>query len=230
MPAKVLVVDDSLELCEFIQQVLISEKIQTHVLTDSTMAAEQLQLQRFDAVFLDMRMPPPDGIELARQIRAAGINKTTPLVMITGDSDHTLMGRAFQVGVNFLLYKPVDRTRLLRLLNAANNFIYSEKRRFARVNLRIPVVIASGEHPIRGTTLDLSLGGMSVRASETLPVGSTAQVTLSCTPPKRPLCLTARVMRVHADDFMGLQIEQAGSEERKALQELLLPLLVAHLG
>ena len=150
MPIKVLIVDDDPLSCEFIQEVLISEKMQARVLTDSTQAAARLKVERFDAVFLDMRMPSPDGIELASQMRSSGLNKTTPIVMITGEEDHTVMRSAFQVGVNFFLHKPADRTRLMRLLRAADN----------------------------GTTLDLSLGGMFVRASSRFPVGSTVRVKM----------------------------------------------------
>src|SRR5207245_5859018 len=74
------------------------------------------------SVFLDVRMPHPDGIELARHIRSSKLNQTTPIVMITGDEDRNAMMRAFQAGATFFLSKPVDRPRLMR----------SEERRVGR--------------------------------------------------------------------------------------------------
>ena len=71
MPSKVLVVEDDPALCEFIQEVLNSEEMETYGVTDSTQAAARLRAEKFDAVFLDIRMPPPDGIELARLMRAS---------------------------------------------------------------------------------------------------------------------------------------------------------------
>jgi len=55
---------------------------------------------------LDMRMPPPDGVELARQIRASRVNASTVIVMITGEEngrDETDLSNA---GVEFFLFKP----------------------------------------------------------------------------------------------------------------------------
>src|SRR5580658_6505430 len=135
MPTKILVVDDDSALCEFIQEVLTAEKIESYVATDGLGAAARLREERFDAVFLDMRMPFLDGIELATRIRSSGVNQTTPLVMITGDQDNKVMQRAFSAGVNLFLFKPVDRPRLMRILNAADNFIQSQRRRFTRVKV-----------------------------------------------------------------------------------------------
>jgi CheY-like chemotaxis protein len=227
MPTKVLVVDDDPTLCEFIQEVLISEKMQAHVVMDSQQAAALLREERFDAVFLDMRMPSLDGIELAKQIRSSGLNQSTPLVMITGDQDHKVMQRAFQVGVNLFLFKPVDRSRLMRLLRAADNFIQSQRRRFTRIKACKSVSIQLGERRISGTSLDLSVGGMFVRSSATLPVGSTVCVGLDLQPGKPPVQLAARVVRVCGNDCMGLQIEKAGQDADNRLENFLFPLIQA---
>jgi CheY-like chemotaxis protein len=224
MPIKILVVDDDPALCEFIQEVLILEHIQAHVATHSAQAAQRLKQERFDAVFLDMRMPSPDGIELAKMIRSAGLNRTTPLVMITGENDHTLMRRAFQVGVNLFLFKPVDRIRLIRLLHAADNFIQTEKRRFMRVSVHRNVSIESGEHRVTGTTLDLSLTGVLARASSVMPVGSAVHLNLELTPGMPPLRVAARVVRV-SDNCMGLRYENTGPVQNQGLENFLMPLI-----
>jgi len=226
VPTKVLIVDDDPALCEFIQEVLVSEKMQPHVLMDSMKAALRVREERFDVVFLDMRMPSLDGVELAKRIRSSGLNQSTPLVMITGDQDHQVMKRAFQVGVNLFLFKPVDRSRLMRLLNAADNFIQSQRRRFTRVKACKSVSIELGERRISGTSLDLSVGGMFVRSSGTLPVGSAVRVGLELHPGKPPVQLAARVVRVCGNDCMGLQIEKAAQEGDKRLESFLLPLIL----
>ena len=226
MPNKILVVDDDPVLCEFIQEVLLSEKMEAEVATDSVQAAMLLRKERFDAVFLDMRMPGLDGIELATCIRASGLNQSTPLVMITGEQDNKLMQRAFQIGVNLFLFKPVDRKRLIRVLNAADNFIQAQRRRFARVKACKSVSIELGERRITGTSLDLSIGGMFVRSSATLPVGSMVRVALELHPGKPAVQLAARVARVLGNDCMGLQIE-ANQEDGKQLEDFLLPLILA---
>src|SRR6266851_7713667 len=109
MPARVLVVDDHAPSCELIAEILRSAGFDASSLTNSREAAERLTNEKFHAVFLDMRMPPPDGLELARQIRGSRINASTVIIMITGEQERTLMRRAFEIGVGFFLFKPVER-------------------------------------------------------------------------------------------------------------------------
>jgi PleD family two-component response regulator len=101
-------------------------------LTNSAEAAERLAKEKVHAVFLDVRMPPPDGLELARQVRASRINASTPIIMITGEQERTLMKRAFGIGAEFFLFKPVERNKLLKLIRVAETSIERERRRFTR--------------------------------------------------------------------------------------------------
>ena len=57
MRSRVLVVDDNPVICELIQEVLNSAEMEAFTLTDSSQAALLLAREKFDAVFLDVRMP-----------------------------------------------------------------------------------------------------------------------------------------------------------------------------
>ena len=70
MPARVLVVDDDSLAGELICEIFRSAGMDASFLTSNTEAAELLKREKYHAVFLDMRMPPSDGVELTRQIRA----------------------------------------------------------------------------------------------------------------------------------------------------------------
>jgi CheY-like chemotaxis protein len=229
VPSRILVVDDDPTVCELIQEVLAAADMESIALTDSRQAATQIAEERFEAIFLDVRMPPPDGIELTRQVRASGLNRTTPIVVITGEEDNTILKRAFEAGASFFLFKPVDRHRMLRLIRVTEGSIQHEARRYQRVKASCKVSLEFGQERLSGTTLDLSLCGLLVRAPSMLPVGSELQVSLELKSGSSPLRLAARVMRVSADNCMGLLIENAGREEAKKLQEFLLPLILAEI-
>jgi PleD family two-component response regulator len=94
-------------------------EIRTEVITDSVRAADEIKGRRFDVIFLDIGMPPPDGIELTMRIRNSEQNRKTPIVIITGAEDRGLMSRAFEAGANWFLAKPVDRLRLRRLIETS---------------------------------------------------------------------------------------------------------------
>ena len=227
MPSRVLVIDDDPVICELIEEVLRSAEMESFSLTNSSEAVAHLSREKFGAVFLDVRMPSPDGIELTEQIRTGGLNRTTPIVIVTGDEDRAVLARAFQAGASFFLFKPVDRHCILRLIRITGDAIEREARRFQRVRIRCKVSLESGQGQVSGWTLDLSLGGLFVQASRALSVGLAARVSVELKSGTPPLCVTARVVRLAGDNCMGLQIENAGSRETKRLQEFLLPLILA---
>jgi DNA-binding response OmpR family regulator len=70
VPAHVLVVDDDPLTCELIREILCSAGMEAASLTDNTEAASRLRIDKFHAIFLGVRIPPPDGTELAWQSHA----------------------------------------------------------------------------------------------------------------------------------------------------------------
>jgi CheY-like chemotaxis protein len=227
VPSKILIVDDDPTVCEMIQDVLNSANMETVTHTSSQQAATRLELEKFQAVFLDVNMPSPDGLELARWVRASGLNRTTPIVMITGEDDRTILSRAFQAGASFFLFKPIDRHSMLRLIRVAQGPMQREARRYQRIKVNCKVSIELNQEQLSGLALDLSLGGMFVQASRTLPVGSIVLVRVEIGPGAPPLSLAARVVRSSANNSMGLQLENNGPEQNKKLQDYLLPLVLA---
>lgn len=227
LETRMLVVDDDPTVCELVQEVLALAGIESLSLTSSKNAATHLAQEKFGAVFLDVRMPAPDGIELARQIRSSGLNRMTPIVVITGEEDRNILARAFEAGASFFLFKPIDRQRMLRLIRVNEATVRREARRFQRVRIKCKVSLqCAGGKELDGTTLDLSLNGMLVQVSSVLPVGSNVQVSLELKSGARPLRVAARVVRSLGGDCLGLQIENAGLEESRRLQEFLLPLIL----
>jgi c-di-GMP-binding flagellar brake protein YcgR len=147
--------------------------------------------------------------------------------MITGEQDRTVMGRAFEAGVEFLLYKPVERNKLLKLIRATESSIERERRRFTRVQLRCRVLLDSGNDRLEGTTLDLSLGGALVQSHRAFPSGTSVTVSLELEAGTPHMRSGARVIRTVGTDCMGIQFENLGSKESNRLQQFLLPLILA---
>ena len=227
MPARVLVVDDDPLAGELICEILRSAGMDASFLTSSTEAAELLKREKYHAVFLDMRMPPPDGVELARQIRASRVNASTVIVMITGEEERTLMKRAFEAGVEFFLFKPVARNKLLKLIRVAEGPIERERRRFTRVRMRCRVSLESGNDRLEGTTQDLSLSGALVQSGRAYPLGTRVTVSLELEAGTPALRSGALVVRTVGMDRMGIHFENLGPAESIRLQEYLLPLILA---
>jgi CheY-like chemotaxis protein len=220
--AKVLVVDDDALNCELIREILCSVGMDADSVTNSAEAAARLGREKFHAVFLDMRMPPPDGIALARQVRVSPVNASTIIVMITGEEDRTVMTRAFEAGVTFFLFKPVERNKLLRLIRVTEGSIERERRSFTRVRLSCKVSMESGDDRLEGTRLDLSLGGALVQSHRAFPSGTLVKLSLQLEAGTAPWRAQARVVRTLGTDCMGVQFENRETKESHRLQEFLL--------
>jgi FixJ family two-component response regulator len=98
--------------------------------------------------------------------------------MITGEQDRTLMTRAFDIGVTFFLFKPVERHKVLKLIRVAESSIERERRRFTRVPLGRTASLESDGKQIEGTTVDLSLDGMRVQSYLIFPTGTLVKISL----------------------------------------------------
>jgi len=225
MRRRALVVDDEPAVCQLIHEVMNSVGMNVLALTESAEAAKYLRDEKFEVVLLDLRMPAPDGIEVARQTRGSGFNRMTPIIMISDDQNLSAVSEGFDAGANFFLYKPIDKGRLLHLIRATRGAIEHEKRRFRRVRHRAPVRLTWDKMEVQGETVDISLNGMLVKAARCVPSGSMVEVNLELSPGSKPIVGPAAVMRTMGENQMGIEFTQLNKIESSRLREFLLPLV-----
>ena len=60
----------------------------------------------YDAIFLDVQMPGMDGFDLCSRIRQTSLNRATPVVFITIQSDFNARAKSTLVGGHDLIGKP----------------------------------------------------------------------------------------------------------------------------
>jgi CheY-like chemotaxis protein len=70
----------------------------------------------FDLICLDVRMPPPDGLELVARLRAAPALKRVPAMLITGTSDRSTVLGATRADLQGFIVKPVGPDTVGRIL------------------------------------------------------------------------------------------------------------------
>lgn len=225
MERRVLVVDDEPEICAMIERVVSAAGMEALTLTDSSQAANFLNNGKFDLVFLDLHMPSPDGLELARQIRRSRTNRMTPVILISDDQRPSALSIGFEAGASFFLYKPIDKERLLKLLNAARGTIEHERRRMRRIPVRQRVQLRAGAEVVEGETVDMSLSGMLVRAPRTLPAGSSVQLRVLLSKEASPLTALGSIVHVRPGNQMGIHMDHLSPADSEKLQEFLLPLV-----
>jgi DNA-binding response OmpR family regulator len=225
MQRRALVVDDEAATCELIQRVLYAAGVDALTLTRSDQAASFLEEGKFDMVFFDLHMGSPDGIELSREMRRAGSNRTTPIILLSDDLRPSAMSQGFAAGASFFLYKPVDRERLLKLVRATQGRMDHEKRQTRRVPLLSKVRLRFGFEEILCETVDVSLDGILVKAPRTIPAGTSVQVSMELTQRMKPVVGAGSVVRLLGGNQMGIHLDRLPVEESARLQEFLLPMI-----
>ena len=221
-----LLVDSDQPICGILQEILKSEGMGPITLASGSQAADYARAQKFDVVFVDSSSPVSDGIELTRKIRGSGFNRKTPIVMITTPKYTGFLTEGFEAGASFLVYKPIDRTRLLRLVRVTQGAIENEIRRFRRVAVELKARVKGGSEEIEAATIDVSLDGALVRAERVFPQGMPVRISLFLGETE-PLVGQGSVKRTVNNNRMGIQFDGLSHNESNRLQDFLLPLVTA---
>jgi len=230
MKLRVLIVDGDKASAEAIHTAVAASNLEAVLEPSGSRAAEFLRKEKYDALFFEMQSPAPDGIQLARMARTSGLNRRTPIIMVANGGTPDAMSRAFEAGANFFLFKPFDRSRLLRVLRVAQAPIEQERRRFHRVQVERPATVHCGDQQANGKTVDLSLQGILVEVSRLLPVGSAVRVRLELETGRKPILATGKVVRHAGPNRMGIELEPLPAEENERMQAFLLPLILKSAG
>ena len=108
----ILVADDEKSVRDSIKMILEYEKYGVVFAEDGGKAIAAFREQPFDAVLLDIKMPPgKDGIEVLREIKQ--LNPEVPVIMISGHGTFDTAVEATKSGAFDYLAKPLDRDKLL---------------------------------------------------------------------------------------------------------------------
>jgi two-component system response regulator AtoC len=121
MGLKILLVDDEPDIIEVIQDRL--EAYGFTVITAGTglEALKKLSVEKFDGVFLDVKMPEMGGIEALEEIRKR--DKKIPVIIITSSSSREAAIEAIAKGASEYILKPFEweelKTKIQKVFNVS---------------------------------------------------------------------------------------------------------------
>lgn len=113
----VLLVDDSEDDLWLLEDMIRKEAIpmDTDATTIAAVAMSSLDQVKFDLMFLDLRMHPVSGVDILRSM--PGLNKETPVVIMSGLSNGPLVDEAIKLGAWLHLQKPIKVDMLRKILS-----------------------------------------------------------------------------------------------------------------
>src|SRR5258705_6638147 len=168
MDLRVLVVCPDPDSATLLSTVLVDMGITAEHTPSISHGLERLQDESFDAVILDYRADQSSEEFLTKLRQTRTRSRNTLLVAIL-DADFSARP-LFGLGANFVLYRPLSLERTRLSLRAARGLMRRERRRGPRIPVNSPTSVAyPGVEDLRGTIVDLSDGGTSLRSANTLP-------------------------------------------------------------
>lgn len=115
--AKVLVVDDDRIVADMYQLALTRAGHDVSVANDGLTGLNMVSTAHPDLIFLDIRMPKMDGVEVLRSLAAGDGTRTIPVVMLSNYDEPGLVRECLELGAKEYLVKagtnPADLGRIV---------------------------------------------------------------------------------------------------------------------
>jgi DNA-binding response OmpR family regulator len=117
---RVLIVDDD-ESTRLLLARIVTADLEAEVQLAGTceQAMKLAENYAYDAILLDLLMPGIGGLAVLRDIRAAGANAATPVVMVSVVSEERSVKECMAAGANAYHLKPVRRRELMAAVKQA---------------------------------------------------------------------------------------------------------------
>ncbi|MDY4593388.1 MAG: response regulator transcription factor [Eubacteriales bacterium] len=113
---RILLVEDSISLCEVLSEVLQKEKYEVQCAYDGEEGLNLAVSDIFDLIILDVMMPKKNGFEVLKELRAKKIS--TPVIMLTALSQESNKVQGLDLGADDYLSKPFSTSELLARIRA----------------------------------------------------------------------------------------------------------------
>lgn len=115
----VLVVDDDDFMCRLLGRMLGAAGYQILLAHSADEVRETIRVKRPDLIVMDVLMPGLSGIEIARRLKSAPSLATIPIIIVTGNSEDSIVKESLKAGAVDFVVKPVDaKTFMIKVKRA----------------------------------------------------------------------------------------------------------------
>jgi DNA-binding response OmpR family regulator len=114
---RLLIVDDEIDACQNLSDILCDLGYQVDVAHDGPSALELVGRHAYDVALLDLKMPGMDGVELYKRIKA--VSAGTVAIVVTAFAGSKIAQAALDAGAAEIIAKPVDLQHLLHSVEEA---------------------------------------------------------------------------------------------------------------
>jgi two-component system chemotaxis response regulator CheY len=117
MAKRILTIDDSKTIRDMLRFTLADAGFEVLQAVDGQDGLDVLGKEQVDVVITDINMPKMDGYEVIRRMRSDSAHKSTPILVLTTESEVDKRDIARQAGATGWMVKPFDPDRLIATIN-----------------------------------------------------------------------------------------------------------------
>ena len=116
-PKRALIVDDEEEICYSLNK-YFNRRIEadTVITFDGDQALELINKNKFDIVFMDIKMPVMNGLEATSEIRKAGFTEL-PVIALTASAFETDHQKCMDAGMDDFMAKPIKSENIKLMIH-----------------------------------------------------------------------------------------------------------------
>jgi Tfp pilus assembly protein PilZ len=146
--------------------------IETVAVTEN--AADRLKKEKFEACVLSLG----EGADvLMEAARSSPSNSRCVIYGVGGNAQEAMSYSKY--GINAMFSEPLERPAALKLIRGTRMLVLHEFRRYVRIPVMTQVSIVGDGRRISAASIELSSGGMSVKSSEDLSIGTNVEISFS---------------------------------------------------
>ena len=115
---KVLIIDDERAIRNSLGEILTDEGYEVDTAEDGATGLQQVEKEKYDVIFCDIKMPGMDGVEVLGKFTEMGLDSA--VVMISGHADIETAVECIKMGAFDFVQKPLDLNRILITIKNAS--------------------------------------------------------------------------------------------------------------
>lgn len=179
---------------------------------------EILLSEKFDGVIVDCD-DLQGGLEVLGGLKKGTSNQNSVVFALLNG---TTTQRAFELGANFVLQKPISSLNATRCFNAAIGFMIRERRRYFRHPVEINVKLGFGDgKEVAATATNLSEGGMAIYHRGKLPKHGLSKVVFALPGRSASVECKAQIAWADGSGHAGIRFGQMSAVAREQLDRWL---------
>lgn len=214
MPLESLLVSRDPQVVGILRQTLDKFSIELEVCEGANSGKEILSSEKFDAIVVDCD-DLQGGLDMLEGLRQGHTNKTSIKFAILNGV--TTTQKAFELGANFVMQKPISVLNSMRCFTAALGLMERERRRYFRLPIELAVLLIFGEgQEYKATTTNLSEGGMAIAFRGKLPQSGLSRIVFALPGSESVTDCKAQVAWVDGAGRAGIRfLDMAGNSKQK---------------